>query len=248
MMIQQRHYRLFSADDLEQRLLVIGETDLAISVPEGTWDEELAQALRDKIIEQRHQLQAFIAEYPVFAASHRPMSLPVSAPRAAKKMAEASALAGVGPMAAVAGFFAELAGRYIMEIKNVADVIVENGGDIFLAGQKERHIGIFAGESSPFTGKLAVKLLAAQLPCGVCSSSGTIGQSFSYGVADVAMISAADTALADAVATATANRVKTRADVAGACDFAMGIPGISAALVICDDKMAASGSLELISV
>lgn len=246
-MVSTRHYRLLSAFDLEQRLVAVGETDLAISLPPGLWDEELSKGLRDKIIEHRQHLQSFIMAYPDFAASHQPMTVPLSAPRAAKKMAEAAALAGVGPMAAVAGFFAELAGRYIMENKSVKEVIVENGGDIFLASEKERRVGIYAGEKSPFTGRIAVKLYPEQFPCGVCTSSGTIGHSFSYGKADVAMIVAA-TALADAVATAAANRVKTKADVAAACDYAMGIAGVQAALVICEDELAAAGKLELISV
>jgi ApbE superfamily uncharacterized protein (UPF0280 family) len=247
-MISQRHYRRFFASELEQHLLVIGETDLAISLPRDIWDEKLSKGLRDRVIEQRHQLQSFIIEYPDFAASHQPVKLPVFAPRAAQKMAEATARAGVGPMAAVAGFFAELAGRYIRENSLAREIIVENGGDIFIDSQKERFIGIYGGEKNIFTAKIAVKLLPEQFPCGVCTSSGTIGQSFSYGKADVAMIVAGDTALADAVATATANRVKTKSDVAAACEFAMSISGIIATLVICKDQMAASGKLELVSI
>ena len=129
-----------------------------------------------------------------------------------------------------------------------SEIIVENGGDIFIASTQERIIGVYAGKENPFTGKIAVRLAAELFPCGVCTSSGTVGSSFSYGVADAAMIVAPDTALADAVATAAANLVKDGDCVAAACNYAMSIPTVQAALIVCGDQLAAAGQLELVQI
>ncbi len=247
-MIQERDYRVYFDPDLEQHQLVVGETDLMICLPACLWDEALRHKCQEKIIETRAQLQNFISEYPLFASSHQPLVLPVFAPTVARKMAEAAAIAGVGPMAAVAGYFSQLVGRQILELVHPNTVIVENGGDIFLHSGTARLIGIYAGERSPFSGKIAVKLQPEQLPSGICTSSGTVGSSFSYGRADAAMIVAADTVLADAVATAAGNLVQKPEDVAAACDFAMGIAGVSAALIIAKDKLAAAGEIELVQL
>ena len=247
-MIEERSYRLLFPPGLEQRLLVVGETDLAICLPGGIWDNAVAKGLRDQIIEQRQALQSFIVECPEFAASHQPLVLPVSAPPVAQKMAAAARAAAVGPMAAVAGYFAELAGRYLLDNYGCAEVIVENGGDIFMSGSSERIIGVYAGQDNPFTGRLAVRVTPELLPGGVCTSSGTVGSSFSYGVADAAMVIAQDTALADAAATATANLVKDSSCVAAACNYALSISGVAAALVVCGDQLAAAGQLELVQI
>ncbi len=247
-MVESRSYRVLFPPELEQHLLVVGETDLAICLPQGVWNGQVEKGLRDRIIEQRRDLQDFIVACPEFAASHQPLTLPLSAPPVAQKMAQAAAAAGVGPMAAVAGFFAELAGNYLLRQSGCREVIVENGGDIFLAGSAERVIGIYAGEANPFTGRLGVRLAAELLPCGVCTSSGTIGSSFSYGVADAAMVIASDTALADAAATAAANLVKGSEDVAAACNYAMSVAGVVAAAVICGDQLAAAGQIELVQL
>jgi len=225
---------------------VIGETDLALWLPLGIWDSALAKSLGDILIAGRASLLQYIRDHPDFAATHRPWPLTGPAPAIVRQMSRAAAVAAVGPMAAVAGAFAALAGRFLLQ--RCGQVIVENGGDIFLAGAKDRVIGVYAGAASPFTGNLGVKLRADQLPCGVCTSSGTVGPSFSYGVADAALIVAPDAALADAAATAAGNLVKGPEDVAAACHFALTIPGVTAALIICGEQLAAAGQLELVRV
>ena len=247
-MIEERSYRLLFPSELEQHMLVVGETDLAICLPKNIWNEAVEKGLRDKIIEHRQYLQDFIVEYPQFAASHQPLEVPLAAPPVVQKMAAAAKAAGVGPMAAVAGYFSQLAGEYLNRLPGCSEIIVENGGDIFIASTQERIIGVYAGKENPFTGKIAVRLAAELFPCGVCTSSGTVGSSFSYGVADAAMIVAPDTALADAVATAAANLVKDGDCVAAACNYAMSIPTVQAALIVCGDQLAAAGQLVLVQI
>lgn len=247
-MITKRTYRDDFASDLEKHQIVVGETDLLICLPASVWDDFLAAAVRARLIEVRSQLQLFISENPLFAETHHPLQLASDAPLIARKMAAAARQAGVGPMAAVAGYFSELVGRFIIKEKQVSSIVVENGGDIFLSAKEERLIGIYAGESSPFSNRLAIRLKAEQLPTGICTSSGTFGSSFSYGKADAAVVVAADTCLADAVATAAANLVQEPADVEPSCNFAMGIAGVDAALIIAQDKLAAAGELELVQI
>lgn len=236
-------YRRFYGLELAQHRLTLGETDLALCLPQGLYTEELATELTNIIMEQRSRLQAYIRDDPAYAASHRPYQPRPDAPPMVRLMAEASAGAGVGPMAAVAGALAAEAGRFLR--RYTKEVIVENGGDIYLATTQPRIVGVYAGEGSPFTGKLALRIEAAAQPLGVCASSGMFGSSFSYGEADVAVILATDTLLADAVATATANLVHNPEDVQQAVEFARGIPGVLGALALKDTAMAASGQITL---
>jgi ApbE superfamily uncharacterized protein (UPF0280 family) len=241
-----RDYRYGLHSDLQLSRLVVGETDLAVSLPPAVWTPQLEKGLRDHLIRERSLLQQYITRYPAFAASHQPLTPTANAPPLARAMMRAAAMAGVGPMAAVAGAFAASAGKYLAAFSR--EMVVENGGDIYLAGESERVIGVYAGEHSPFSGNLGVVLSPSQLPCGVCTSSGTVGRSFSYGVADAALVIAADALLADAMATAAANLVHGPADVEAACKFALAHTGISAALILCQDAMAVAGNIELTSI
>lgn len=225
------------------RRIVVGETDLAVYLCPGVWDESLVRKLKDELISRRSILLNYIRDNPDFAAAHQPWPVDAHAPLLVRRMITAGIAARVGPMAAVAGALAEIAGRSLKPYS--PEVIVENGGDIYLCGERERIVAVYAGEGNPFTHKLAIRLRPDQLPCGVCTSSATVGRSFSYGKADAALIVAPDAALADAVATAAANMVKGPEDVESACNAALAIPGVAAALIICKDQLAAAGDIEL---
>lgn len=243
MAAQARDYRAHISSGLSQQRLVVGETDLAIHLPAGLWNSSLEKLVRDALVAERRSLQHYIARHPLFASSHRPLALSPEAPEIARAMARAAAACGVGPMAAVAGQLALVAGRSLAPF--TAELMVENGGDLYLAGQRELTAEVLVPVGSPFRGRLAVRVAASSLPCGLCTSSGTLGSSFSYGRADAAMILAPDPALADAAATATANLVQGPEDVESACNFALSIPGVRAALVVCGDALAVGGEIEL---
>lgn len=236
-------YRAQYGGELVTSRLTIGETDLAICLPWGVWDDKLQAELAAHMLELRQQLQAYIAQDPVFAATHAAYHPPAHAPALAYAMAAAAALVCVGPMATVAGAFAQAAGVFLAAYSS--EVIVENGGDIYLATTKERIVGIYAGENSPFSGKLALKIPSSAQPLGICTSSGTVGPSFSYGKADAAVLLATDALLADAAATAVGNRVQSAKDVRQAAEYASTIPGVTGSLVICGGALAAWGAVEL---
>jgi len=149
----------------------------------------------------------------------------------------------VGPMAAVAGAIAEAVGRELLNFSS--EVIVENGGDIFLCHKKTRHIGIYAGDS-PLSGKLALEIEPEDTPLGVCTSSGTVGHSLSFGKADAAIVISPSTALADAAATAVGNLVKTAEDMPRAIEFVREVEGLTGIAIIVGDKMAVWGKINLV--
>ena len=103
---------------------------------------------------------------------------------------------------------------------------------------------MFAG-NSPFTGKISFVIKPEQTPIGICTSSGTVGHSLSYGKADAVAIFSKDTALADAVATATANRISRRDDITPAIEFAKNIKGVEGIVAIIKDACGIWGNIEL---
>ncbi len=91
-----------------------------------------------------------------------------------------------------------------------------------------------------------MKIDSDKTPLGICTSSGTVGHSKSFGAADAATIIARDAILADCVATQTGNLVKGPDDLKAAIDYARSVDGIRGALVIVGDKLATWGDIELV--
>jgi ApbE superfamily uncharacterized protein (UPF0280 family) len=234
-----RDYRHWSKDtDLVSFTVVEKETDLFIRA-----HRNLRKKALDVVLKQRELLEGYITRHPSFVTALTPYAVGKDAPMIAREMAEAAGKVGVGPMAAVAGAFAEIVGKELLHYST--EVIVENGGDIFLRHTKSRLIGIYAGDS-PLTGKLALKIEPGDTPLGVCTSSGTVGHSLSFGTADAAIVFSPSTALADAAATAVGNLVQTADDLPRAIEFVKQVPGITGIAVIKGDKMAVWGIINLV--
>ena len=227
-----------TVDDLCSFRVVVKETELLILA-----SADLSEQATHHVREVREQLETYVADHPEFQASFEPVDVDPQAPVIIRRMASAAKLAGVGPFAAVAGAVAESVGRALLSYSD--EVIVENGGDIFTAGHQERIFGIYAGES-PLTGKLGLRINAAQMPCGVCTSSGSVGPSVSYGRADAAIVIAKSTILADACATALGNIIQCVEDIAMGINFAKEIPGIDGAVVIVEGNIGAWGDFEFV--
>jgi hypothetical protein len=229
--------RWVEGKDLVAFTVTENETDLCIRAT-----TDLERKARRLVLKYRKQLEGYIEKDPAFQASLKPVKVPANAPFIVRQMAEAAQTAGVGPMAAVAGAIAECVGRELLEFS--PEVIVENGGDIFLKVLHRRTIGIYAGDS-PLTGKIGIQIEAKDTPLGVCTSSGTVGHSLSFGRADAVAVLAPSTALADAAATAIGNRVSRPEDVAGALEFARGITGLKGVVVIIGEEIGAQGAIRL---
>ncbi len=241
---EDRTYRLLNRQqDLAFFQVVVRETDLDIGVTKSKIKQGLVEKVREKVLAVRNQLESFLIADPLFGRAMTPYSPPSSAPEIAMLMARESSKAGVGPMASVAGAFSETVGRFVSLYSS--EVIVENGGDIYLRSSKSRNIGMFAA-GSPFSNRIALKIKPYQTPLGICTSSGTVGHSTSYGKADAVIVLAPSVPLADAVATASGNMIKTPEDVHEAAEFAISVPGVRGVVAIKGEKLAAAGDVEII--
>jgi ApbE superfamily uncharacterized protein (UPF0280 family) len=235
---QERFYRKWTvASDLITQEVIVKETDLFISA------EKDIRGIAEKLVKKyRREIEDYIELHPEFLTSLEPLDLVEPAADIVKDMIKVTKLAGVGPMASVAGAIAEFVGKELLA--HSKQIIVENGGDIFIASKEERTVAIYAGDS-PLTGKLSIKIKPEQTPLGICTSSGTVGHSLSFGKADACVIISPSTSLADAVATATCNKVKKKEDIKPALEFALSINGIRGALIIYKGDFGAKGDIEL---
>lgn len=220
----------------------VKETDLWIAVNQHSYSEDLVSATEKAVFNIRRPLEQYLASNPHFQTALEPCLIDPGAPPMILEMVRAANKAGVGPMAAVAGAIAEQVSLFLLE--RADEVIVENGGDLFLKVNEPVAVGIFAGTSS-ISGKLALQIEPGQTPLGICTSSGTVGPSISFGQADAAIAVAPSTALADAAATALGNRVRGEKDLQKAIAFARQIEGLTGVLLIIGDKIAAWGDLRL---
>ncbi|HZK54782.1 MAG TPA: UPF0280 family protein [Desulfosporosinus sp.] len=229
--------------DLVHFQVAVGETDLDIGVRKERFSPELVAWVEDIIRDCRRPLEEYILRDPEFVKALTPYTVLPNAPLIIQTMAEAGRLAGVGPMAAVAGTVSEFVGKLIA--KRSRDVIVENGGDIFMRTSRIRRVGIFAG-NSPLSNRVAIEIRPDESPLGICTSSGKVGPSLSFGKADALVVLSPSVALADAVATACGNHVQTTDDLERALELASEITGIKGVLIIKDDRLAVWGSVKLI--
>ena len=235
-MYEPRDYRsLFKGAELVYFDVCVDETDLRIGA-----DKNLYSEAHDCVRKCRKKLKAYIRSNPEFLTSLEPLEPGTDAPAVAARMCRAARKAGVGPMAAVAGAIAEEVGFELLRYSS--EVIVENGGDIFIKTGMPRKVGIYAGKS-PLSGRIALEITPDMTPMGVCTSSGTVGHSLSFGNADAAVALSRDAALADAAATAAGNIVKSAADIEKALHFALNIEGVTGAVIIIGDRMGACGNV-----
>jgi ApbE superfamily uncharacterized protein (UPF0280 family) len=240
-MYEPRTYRHWvSGRDLVSFSVVVQETDLLIRAKSDLRAQALAATRK-----YRSELEQYIISHPVFTVSLEPLSVEKDAPPLVKEMAEAARKAGVGPMAAVAGAIAEAVGKELLVFSD--EVIVENGGDIFMKTLKERLIGVYAGESR-LTGKIAFAIQPEETPLGICTSSGSVGHSLSFGEADAVVATSPSTSLADAAATAIGNSVSSAGDIQKALQFAQGIEGLRGVAIIKDDHLGLYGQIRIADV
>lgn len=235
----RRFYREnMHAQGLVSFRVAIRESDLFIFA-----ERDLTSEARSFLAAHRADLEGFIARQPRFRTSFRPYEVPGDSPPVVRLMAEAAARTGVGPMSAVAGAIAQMVGEDLEPMS--AEAIVENGGDIFIRSGRERLVGVFAGKS-PLSGRIAVRVPPTPPQgMGICTSSATVGSSYSAGGADSALVVAESAALADAAASALGNRAKSPDHIEGALTAVMAVEGVIACLVIIGEHLGVRGEMEI---
>lgn len=237
----ERTYRKrTTARDLISFRVAVKETDLWVSA-----DRKLEKETRDLVLKYRYQLENYIQFHSTFLSTLAPYPEDPYAPAMIRDMIQATRTVGVGPMAAVAGTIAQYTGKGLLEWTD--QVVVENGGDIFLKTNRPVTIAVLAG-NSPLSEKIGLIIQTRQMPLGICSSSATVGHSLSMGSADAVCLLSASATLADGAATALGNRIKKRQDLEKGVEWAKTIEGIWGGVVIMEDLMASWGDLELVGL
>src|SRR4030042_1691795 len=194
------------------------------------------------VLKYRYQLEGYIKRNPSFRTSLEPLPVPEYAPAIVRQMAAAGPRAGGGPVAAVAGAIAECVGKELLTFS--PEIIVENGGDIYLKISRQRTVGIYAGDS-PLTGKLGLEINPQDTPLGICTSSGTVGHSLSFGKADAVVVVAGSAVLADAAATSICNKVSKPADINPAIETGRNISGLKGIVIILGSDIGVWGGMKL---
>jgi uncharacterized protein len=80
----------------------------------------------------------------------------------------------------------------------------------------------------------------------VCTSSGTVGPSVSFGTADAVTVQAASTILADAAATALANRIRKPENIEPVLESAGNMGGVLGAIAILGDRIGIWGKMDIV--
>jgi len=240
MKFQERVYRNRIYNKvLKEFNITVRETDLLILS-----DSDFSDVALTSVYKHRAYIESYIKYHPDFLTSLTPLKDDIFAPDIVRDMIKAANIANVGPMAAVAGAIADYVGRDILFLES-KNVIVENGGDIFIRTEEQVTVGVFAGDS-PLSYKVRIKIKPEQMPIGICTSSGTVGHSFSYGRADAVCILAKTAAIADAAATAIGNIVKQKKDIRKALKRGCKIKEVSGILIIVGDQLGVCGDMELV--
>ncbi len=238
-MHEDRSYRkLLSSENLVAFRVTVKETDLFVHAA-----KPLEGLTKESILRHRGYIESFIKRHPDFLHALEPLDIAGPAPIIINTMLAAGKKAGVGPMAAVAGAIAEHVG--IDLLSHTDEVVVENGGDIYLKTSEPVTVGIFAGKS-PLSLKIGLRIDSNRNPFAVCTSSGTVGHSLSFGKADAVSVVSGSCALADAAATSIGNRIAAKGDIQQAIGFGKNIEGVTGLVVIMGDEIGAWGELEVV--
>ncbi|HBE43200.1 MAG TPA: UPF0280 family protein [Bacteroidales bacterium] len=223
---------------------VFRETDLWVAVDAEKHNKAVERFVQERIRYYRQILDQYIIKHPGLEDSLIPVKIPSGAHNIISEMGKAADAAGTGPMSAVAGVVAEFVCNDLIKKFGFKEVVIENGGDIFMKLTSPATISVYAGKS-PLSEKIKLVIKPEETPLAVCTSSGTTGHSFSLGKADACMIACRSGALADAYATAFCNEVKNKEMVLEIAEKALKKTDILSVVIILDDKVGLGGTLEI---
>lgn len=226
--------------DLIQFRVVQGETDLLVCCDKDI--PHIADAAVKKI---RIELTRYTAQDPAFETSYKPIKPGPNAPQIVKDIIRTTAKAGLGPIAGVGGAMAEYAGKEIL--KAAKQVIVENGGCIFIRSDIPRTVSLFTKDADP-SGKLSIEVDPEDTPIGICVLAGASLNSPDPGVADAVLVSARSAVAAGAAAAVLSGIIKKERDIEAAMEAAKKMRNIKGALLVKGDRMGIWGKVKLIGI
>lgn len=161
--------------------------------------------LKGYIFSIRRDLKNYILKNQDFSLSLEPIKSEDNLPLIVKIMVNASNIADVGPMACVAGAISQLSLDYLIN-QNSKYSIVENGGDIAIINDSSVLCGIYSN-NQVLGNNIAFKIKPRKKPLGICTSSGKIGHSISFGKSDSVTVISKSSAISDGLATRIANEI-----------------------------------------
>ena len=204
---------------------------------------------RKSLVDNRKILEKYVKKNDTFLTSFSPIKVTTEF-EIINLMSIASELCDVGPMAAVAGAFADIMLNK-MKMNDLPDYVpakialVENGGEIAVDSEKDMKIALFAGYNQ-LNLNIGFLIENKNGPLGIGTSSATVGHAISLGQADAVTIFAKDATLADAAATRVANLVNgvdIEKSIKNALDAAEDIDGVYGAFISREDKVGQVGKL-----
>jgi len=236
-MYEERFYRnqVLSKFKLE---VSFRESDLLICTDKEI-DKDLA---RDILIKYYGEVDGYTKRNPLFLTSLSPLEQDNTAPPIVKEMIENSRLAGIGPFSSVAGAIAQYVGTELLGFSS--EIIVENGGDLFLKIKEDKSLGVYLGERLGVR-NISLKLKKRDYAFGIASSSSVIGHSLNLGRADLVTVVAKNSIAADGFATALSNKIKKRQDVDEVLEEARNTPPIEGLLIAFEGNIFLQGNIEL---
>lgn len=220
--------------------ITVKETNLNIQAERDLTDKAIKAVLRC-----RNYIETYIKLYPEFATSLVPFQEAQTAPKIIKDMIKAGKLTATGPMASVAGIIAEYTGKALLPYSS--EIIVENGGDLFIKSKTETIFTVYA-ENTPFSMTCGILVQKSNDSYGICTSSGTLGHSKSFGKADAVSVLSKSCSLADAAATSLANKVIKTSDIQKTIDRGKAIPGVEGIVIIKGKNIGLWGNLKIVKL
>jgi ApbE superfamily uncharacterized protein (UPF0280 family) len=196
----------------------------------------------EEIKHNRLELETYIKLHPYFAEALQPILVDPMSPLIVRRMAEATAKADVGPMAAVAGALADLAVGAMIRAGALVS-IVEDGGEISAVSAEPFTVGLYAGQNA-LDHSLGFRVNPSDCPIGIATSSATVSHAISFGEADAATIFADNATLADAAATAACNAVignDTAKSIELGLETAKKLPFVRGALIVRGNSVGSVG-------
>lgn len=218
-----------------RRRIVVGETCMDVLLDEGC-----VGPVPDLVCEARRIVEDKIDRSPEFRSSLSPLKAGGSDHRLIGRMCRAAETAGVGPMASVAGAVAS----YVIEglIARGCDyAVVDNGGDLAIFSDEELTVGLYTGRLS--TSRFGLRIPRTDGIMGICSSSGVVGPSLSFGRSDIATVISGDPVLSDACATRLGNEIATEGDLAPAAESVCRIRGVAGCLAAIGESVCTCGDV-----
>jgi ApbE superfamily uncharacterized protein (UPF0280 family) len=205
-------------------------------------EKKYVEIAKEEIKQRRKELERFVHWHPYFLVTLESYQIEErnKIPEIVRRMTESAGKFGIGPMSAVAGALAEFAVE-AMRDAGATHAMVDNGGDVALINDREVLVGIYAGESA-FSNRIALRMKPFSLS-GICTSSGTVGHSISFGAANAATVISNSASLSDAAATALCNSVTDVHSVSKAFHAINHVEGIEGALIIYKDVLATWGKI-----